>query len=72
MAEAIDSTELLLTYEDLSVRWNRSLNALYAAASRGYLPEPDYQFGNKPIWTEATIRNAERERPSLSKRGKKA
>jgi hypothetical protein len=64
----IPKTELLLTYSDLSVRWNRSVGSLYVAAHRGYMPDPDYVIGNKPVWTEASIRQAERDNPTLARR----
>ena len=71
MAEEVSSTELLLTYDDLAVRWGRTRGALYVAKHRGYLPEPDYVIGGKPLWTEATIRRAEsqRRRPERKETG---
>lgn len=68
MAEEVRSTELLLTYADLSARWGRSVGALRLAHHRGHLPPADYQIGVHPIWTERTIRLAEKENPTLSKR----
>lgn len=62
MAQEVSKTELLLTYKDLSVRWGRSIGALYVAKHRGYLPAPDYVIDGKPVWTEATIRQMEREK----------
>jgi hypothetical protein len=71
MSEEVNNTELLLTYADLSVRWGRTIGALRIAHHRGNLPEPDYQVGIHPIWTEKTIREAEHIRPTLSKRSKR-
>lgn len=63
----VGSEELLLTYNDLAARWGRSANALRVAAHRGHIPAPDYYI-EKPLWTERTIREAEKARPSLKKR----
>ena len=71
MSEEVNNTELLLTYADLSVRWGRTIGALRIAHHRGNLPEPDYQVGIHPIWTEKTIREAEHIRPTLSKRSRR-
>lgn len=63
----IPASELLLTYKDLAVRWNRTVGALRVAAYRGGIPAPDYLIGNKPVWTEATIRKAEQANPALKR-----
>lgn len=68
MAEDVPATELLLTYNDLAVRWGRKTGALRVALHRGYIPAPDYYIDEKPVWTERTIREAENENPSLKRR----
>lgn len=68
MPDEIPATELLLTYNDLSVRWGRSTAALRVAMHRGRIPKPDYYIGEKPVWTEKTIREAEKVKPSLKRR----
>ena len=67
MPENVSATELLLTYADLAVRWGRSVEALRVANHRGHIPPPDYYIGEKPVWTERTIREAENKKPSLKK-----
>lgn len=64
----VSKKELLLTYNDLAVRWGRSAQALRVAHHRGYMPTPDYYIGEKPVWTEKTIRQAENDKPSLKRR----
>jgi hypothetical protein len=68
MPEQIPASELLLTYNDLAARWGRTAAALRVASHRGNIPAPDYYIDEKPVWTEKTIRDAERVNPSLKKR----
>lgn len=68
VSKRVPSKELLLTYNDLAARWGRTVGALRVALHRGHIPAPDYYIDEKPVWTERTIREAERARPSLKKR----
>lgn len=49
------SKSRLLTLSDVADHCGLALSTVSAYRARGYMPDPDQQYGRTPLWRETTI-----------------
>lgn len=51
------NVEVLLTLQEVEQRLGYARGTLTSLRAKGYMPEPDQQYGRTPLWRETTIEN---------------